>query len=192
MSLILASTSPQRKQILESLELRFETVPSSVDESACDEPDPKQRSLVLARLKAQDVAKNHPGSIIIGCDTLVVSANGQLLEKPVSPDDARRMLRLHSGNDSVVHSGLCIIDAKGAMHEGISSSITRFKTLSEDEIEWWIGTGLWQNRSGGFQIDGVGQFMIESIDGDYPGIVGLPVFLLGQLLNRAGYPLFKR
>lgn len=188
-SLILASGSPQRKQILESLDFRFTVDPSTVDEAACTEKDPEIRSLVLARLKAQDVAKRHAGSFVIGCDTLVVSEDGQLLEKPVNADDARRMLALHSRRSSIVHSGLCVVNPSAKVYEAVSSSVTRFKKLTESDIEWWVSTGLWKDRSGGFQIDGLGQFMIDRIEGDYPGIVGLPVFLLGKLLKEAGYEL---
>ncbi len=187
--LILASASPQRKEILGTLGLDFSVEVSGVDESANDEKDPAKRSLVLARLKALDIHDRRKDAFVIGCDTLVVSSDGQLLEKPVNEDDARRMLKLHSGNASVVHSGLCIVDPGGNPHEGISSSVTRFRKLTDKDIDWWIGTDLWKGRSGGFQIDGVGQYMIESIEGDYPGIVGLPVFLLGKLLKQAGYPL---
>ncbi len=121
----------------------------------------------------------------MGCDTLVVAESGTLLEKPNDETDARRMLMLQSGRTSLVHSALCIVDTSGKTHEGISSSSVTFKELSEKEIGWWIATKLWQGRSGGFQIDGLGQLMIESITGDWTGIVGLPVFLVGKLLKEA-------
>ena len=188
-SLILASTSPQRKTLLEGLGLSFEVISSSVLEDDHPELNPLQRSIDLARLKAQDVARKHQGQIVIGCDTLVVAADGTLLEKPVSDEDALRMLSLQSASTSLVHSAVCVVDAQGKLYQDVSSSTVRFKQMTDDEKEWWISTGLWRGRSGGFQIDGLGQLLIETIEGDWTGIVGLPVFLLGKLLREAGVTL---
>ncbi len=183
--LILASASPQRKTLLEGLGLAFEIIPSGIEEDDHPESDPVQRSKDLARLKALDIHRKNPHAIVMGCDTLVVAESGTLLEKPNDETDARRMLMLQSGRTSLVHSALCIVDTSGKTHEGISSSSVPFKELREKEIGWWIATKLWQGRSGGFQIDGLGQLMIESITGDWTGIVGLPVFLVGKLLKEA-------
>lgn len=185
-SLILASASPQRKTLLQGLGLKFEVIPSGIEEDDHPESNPAERAKDLARLKALDIVKKNKGAVVIGCDTLVVSSKGTLLEKPTSPDDARRMINLQSGKTSVVHSALCVVDASGKTHEGLSSSDVTFKSLSDDEIEWWIGTKLWKDRSGSFQIDGPGQLMIEKIEGDWTGVVGMPVFLLGELLQKAG------
>lgn len=184
--IILASASPQRKTLLAGLGVRFDVITSKVDEDAHPVTEPVRRSAELAKLKAEDVAAKNPGAVVIGCDTLVVASDGTLLEKPVSPDDAKRMIGLQSGKTSVVHSALCVIDAKGKTYEGVSSSDVTFKNLSEKDIEWWISTGLWKDRSGAFQIDGLGQLMIASIKGDWTSIVGLPVFLLGRLMEEAG------
>ena len=181
--LILASASPQRKTLLEGLGMKFDVVVSSVDESSHPESDPAKRALVLAKMKAQDVASQKPNCFVIGCDTLVVTNKGKLLEKPADASEARMMLALQSGAVSVVHSALCVIGPDGKSAEGVSSSDVHFKKLSEKEMDWWIGTKLWQGRSGAFQIDGSGQLMIERIEGDWTGVVGLPVFLLGELLN---------
>jgi septum formation protein len=187
--LILASASPQRKTLLAGLGLEFDVIPSTVNEEACTVVDPADRSVTLARQKAEDVAARNPGTYVIGCDTLVVDAKGERLEKPVDEADARRMLKLHAGTRSTVHSGLCVVSPFGEVEEGISSSYVWFKELSKQDLDWWIGTGQWKDRSGGFQIDGLGQLMIERIDGDWTSIVGLPVFLLGQLLNKSGFDL---
>jgi septum formation protein len=185
MRLILASASPQRRELLKGLGFSFDVIPSSVEESACTEKDPVARAVVLARLKAEDVHAKHPDACVIGCDTLVVSSDGALLEKPVDAADAEKMLRLQSGAVSIVHSALCVIGSRAA-EEGISSSRVHFKKLSEENIAWWISTNQWKDRSGAFQIDGRGQLMIEKIEGDWTGVVGLPVFLLGELMKKAG------
>jgi septum formation protein len=174
------------------LGLSFEVIPSSVLEHEHPEWTPVKRSVELARLKALDISEKNPGAVVIGCDTLVVSEKGELLEKPKDESEAEAMIRAHSGATSLVHSALCIVDAKGKLHEGVSSSTVTFKELSEEEIAWWIGTGLWHGRSGGFQIDGPGQLMISRIDGDWTSIVGLPVFLLGELLEKTGVRVSSR
>ncbi len=183
--LILASASPQRKTLLEGLGVQFEVIPSGVDEATLVERDPAKRALILAQMKAEDVAAKHPNAWIIGCDTLVVVPDGTLLEKPVDVAEAREMLKMQSGGTSVVHSGLSLRSPDGKDWADVSSSSVMFKSLTSNEIEWWIATKLWEGRSGAFQIDGLGQLMIEKIEGDWTGVVGLPVFLLGELAKKA-------
>ncbi len=187
--LVLASSSPQRRLLLQELGVPFVVEPSTVDERACGILDPAERAAVLARLKASDVAARLPGHIVIGCDTLVVAPTEALLEKPLDADDAARMLRLQCGGTSVVHSAVCVLGPDGGAYEGISSSAVRFGSFDDEVIAWWVATKLWEGRSGGFQIDGPGQLLIEHIDGDWTGIVGLPVYLTGQLLRQAGVDL---
>jgi septum formation protein len=167
--------------------MEFDVLPSDKPESDCTETDPAKRAVALARMKAEDIAQANEDAYVLGCDTLVVAADGTLLEKPVDAEDARRMLRMHSGSVSVVHSALCLKAPDGEVFEGLDSSSVHFKELSDDDISWWIGTGLWNDRSGSFQIDGPGQLMIKRIEGDFSGIVGLPIFLLGELCKKAGY-----
>ncbi|OGJ59281.1 septum formation protein Maf [Candidatus Peribacteria bacterium RIFCSPHIGHO2_01_FULL_55_13] len=185
MRFILASASPQRRELLKGLGMAFDVVPSGVDESAYEDKDPAKRAQVLARMKAEDVQRAHSDCWVLGCDTLVVASDGTLLEKPKDAAEAEKMLRLQSGAISVIHSGLCLI-GPSSRAEGISSSRVHFKKLSEEEIAWWIGTGQWKDRSGAFQIDGKGQLMIEHLEGDFTSVVGLPVFLLGELMKKTG------
>lgn len=187
--IILASASPQRKTLLAGLDIDFVVIPSQVNEEICAELNPPARAQLLAREKAEEVLGRHRGRWVIGCDTLVAASTGELLEKPSDETEARRMIALHSGQTSTVHSGLTVINPEGIVFDGLSSSLVKFRTLSDKDIDWWIETGLWRDRSGGFQIDGKGQLMIEKIEGDWSSIVGLPVFLLGQLLTKAGYPI---
>ena len=184
--IILASASPQRKQLLESLGVDFAVQVSGVDEAACPEQDPAERSLVLAQLKAETVAAEQPEAYVIGCDTLVVSVRGETLEKAPDAAAARAMVQKLSGATCTVHSGLCVVpptDSGFQIQKGISSSQVTFKELTDDDLDWWISTGLWQDRSGSFQIDGPGQMMIAHIEGDFTSIVGLPIFLLSELFG---------
>lgn len=187
---VLASASPQRRELLAELGVDCVVCASRRDESVCAETDPILRTAALARLKADDVALRYSDAWVLGCDTLVVSHSGELLEKPVDADDARRMLGLHSGSVSTVHSALCLRSPEGCRFEGLSTSAVHFRELSDEDIEWWIGTGQWEDRSGSFQIDGRGQLMISHIEGDWSGVVGLPVFLLGMLCREAALDLF--
>ena len=181
---ILASQSPQRSDILRNIGISFEVIPSHIDESSVTERDPIKRALLLAQAKAESVSKNYPDRWVIGADTLVVSADHELLEKPVDADDARRMLRLHSGRTSVVHSALAL--KRGQERKaGISTASVTFRKLTDEDIEWWIGTKLWQDRSGAFQIEGEGQKIIEGFAGELETIVGFPVSLFRQMC--AGY-----
>ncbi len=186
---ILASASPQRRKLLEGLGVSFEVLPSHVDEDALEERDPAKRAVMLAALKAQTVADAMPGRFVIGCDTLVVAPDGTRLEKPTDDKDAERMLRLQSGGVSLVHSGLAVVTPTRQLLTGISTSRVHFRALSDRDISWWLSTGLWNDRSGSFQIDGPGQLMIEQLEGDWPGVVGFPVHLFGQLAASAGRPL---
>jgi septum formation protein len=190
--LILASASPQRRTLLEGLGLTFEIVPSALNENDHPEQDPVARAMALASLKAKDVSAHRSEAWVIGCDTLVVAEDGTLLEKPADASDARRMLDLHSGKTCMVHSGLSLVSPGGQSEQlDASSSSVTFKELTNAEKEWWIGTNLWQGRSGGFQIDGIGQLMIEKIEGDWTSVVGFPVYLFGELCRKAGAPFLN-
>jgi septum formation protein len=188
--LILASASEPRKRLLSELGLSFDVIPSQFNESDHPEKDPKKRALALGELKAKDVAALHPHAWVIGCDTLVSDPEGRLMEKPHNREEAEDMLRRMSGRISWVHSGLAVIRDDGTMLSDICSSPVTFKKLTEDGIQWWLDTPEhWQGRSGAFQIDGPGQLMIEHIEGDWTNIVGLPIFLLGELFQKLGSPL---
>ena len=188
--LVLASASPQRKQLMAGLGVPFDVYVTGVeDESDVTHTDPVERAQFFARQKAERARAVHPDAWIIGCDTLVVAADGTLLEKPLNAGDARAMLQLQSGKTSLVHSGLCVVNPQGDVHEGLSTSSVTFKSLSPQEVDWWISTKLWEGRSGSFQIDGPGQLMIERLEGDWSSVVGLPLFLLGELLKKTGWDL---
>jgi septum formation protein len=187
--LVLASASPGRAMIFRRLGLPFEAVPSTVDEPAVPEPVPSRRAQLLARLKAEDVAKGRPDRIVIGCDSVVETASEMLLEKPVDAADARRMLQLLSGKAADCHSGMCVV-GNGKMAMGLCTTRVTFAELSPEMIDWWIGQGGWEGCAGAFQIEGRCQLLISQIEGDFTSVVGLPVFLLGKLLREVGYPLW--
>ncbi len=190
MSFILASQSPQRKRLLEGIGLSFTIVQSSVDEDNHPEKDPQDRAMTLSELKALNVAKNHSGEFVLGADTLVVSSKGTLLEKPADAHEARSMLEEQRGGISIVHSALCLIAPDGSIFKDLDSSSVHFTDFTDETIDWWIDTELWKGRSGAFQIDGPGQLLIKKIEGDWTGVVGLPIFAFGLLAARAGLKIW--
>lgn len=180
--LILASQSPQRKEILEDLGIDFKIVPSDFAEIVPAEFDPYLLAKEFALGKARDVAKNYPQNWVLGVDTIVVTEKGELLLKPKDADDARRIVRKLSGSKQVVVSGIALI--KGSCEFAQEDrTVVYFAEISETEIEAWIQSGLWEGRSGAFQIDGPGGFFVKKIEGDFYNVVGLPVYRLGQMLQ---------
>ncbi|HLC75512.1 MAG TPA: nucleoside triphosphate pyrophosphatase [Candidatus Peribacterales bacterium] len=180
---ILASQSPQRKAILQNLHVPFDTIPSGFDESSIIEQDPIKRALLLAEAKAAVIASRYPDQWIIGVDTLVVAASGELLEKPVDANDARRMLDLHSGRTSIIHSALSL-QKGGKKFTAVSTASVTFKHLTDRDIASWIETKLWHDRSGAFQIEGEGEKLIVKIEGEYETVVGFPVKLFQEMIDR--------
>lgn len=180
--LILASQSPQRKKILEELEIDFEIIPSQFEEVVSLNADPYILAKEFALEKARDVARNYPDRWVLGVDTIVVSEDGEILIKPVDADDARRILRILSGGRQTVVSGIALVkDGQEIVQEERTEVF--FKKINEAEIEAWIESRLWEGRSGGFQIEGKGGFFVEKIVGDFYNVVGLPVYRLGKMLD---------
>lgn len=187
--IILASGSPARKYLLESAGVLFDVVPSDIDEAGHPERRPSERASVLARLKAEKCHADYPGTWIISGDSYVIAHDGSLLEKPIDADDARRMLRLQRGTLSYNQAALCLIAPDGSVQEGSVRAGVLMRDYTDDEIEWWIRGGLWEGKSGAFQIMGKGQILIEKIDGSYNSVMGLPIPLLAELFAKAGRPL---
>ncbi len=177
--------------IFRRLGLPFEVSPSTVDEPAHPEQVPSVRARQLARLKAEDVATRHPHDTVIGCDSVVETADGHLLEKPIDAADAERMIRLLSGRQAHCHSGICVI-RNGQAAVGLCTTAVTFAPLSDEMVAWWIAHGGWEGCAGAFQIEGRCQLLIRKIEGDFTSVVGLPVYVLGSLLQEVGYPLWDQ
>ena len=170
MSLILASRSPQRRAILEQLGIPFEARPADVDE--LEEGPPEEIAVENARRKAEAVAS--PGdALVLGADT-VVALDDQLYGKPSSAEDARRTLKALSGRRHQVIGGLCLI-GDGRLWVDSESTVVEFRALGDDLIDWYLATGEWRDRAGGYGIQGRGAALVERIEGDYFNVVGLPV-----------------
>jgi septum formation protein len=184
--LILASRSPRRYELLKQLGLDFEVVPSRVAEDIVQKESPEEHVIRLAKAKAIDVATGHPDCWVIAADTIVY-IDGSILGKPKDHEEAMNMLRRLSGQEHWVLTGLsvCHLGKKKGDKEAVQTAV-RVKSLTRSEMEWYVKTGEPFDKAGGYAIQGIGSFMIESIRGSYSNVVGLPLCELIQMLNRLG------
>lgn len=176
MHLILASGSPRRKEILEELGYRFEIHTGDFDESTVPMDDPKEGVQKLALGKAL-AAVGGPG-LYLGSDTVVVLDN-VVMGKPADPEDAKQMLRSLSGRTHEVCTGVALVTVgeDGAVENTetfVEATEVRFFELTDDEIDWYVGTGEPMDKAGAYGIQGLGRVLVEGIRGDYETVVGLP------------------
>jgi len=174
---ILASGSPQRREILTKLGIEFEVVVPGVEE--LEAGDPELLVIENARRKAGAVARPE-GGIVIACDTDVV-LDGEVLGKPADADAARALLDRMSGRAHTVMSGLVVIDEVGEEHADLERSSVVFKDLSDAEKQRYVDFGEWEGRSGGYAIQTLGSTLVERLEGSVSNVVGLPVGLLVEL-----------
>lgn len=177
--IILASGSPQRKEILKRLGIDFGIEVSGVEEIVDGEPG--EVVLENALLKARAVAERFENSIVIGCDTDVVLED-KVIGKPGTRVDAKEYMRRLSGRSHCVYSGLALVGpAVGEVRTGVSRSTVTFRDLSEPEIDRYLDSGEWQGRAGGYAIQGRGSALVSEVKGDISNVIGLPVGLLLDL-----------
>ena len=178
--ILLASTSPQRRAILEQLGLPFEVVAPRYEEHDPPDADPVALVREHARGKARSVAAEAGGRPVLGVDTTVV-CGGRVYAKAEGPEQAAEMLEAFGGNVHQVVSGLCLVTPAW---EELHHEVTRvtFRALTARDIAGYIASGEWQNRAGAYAIQGRGARLVERIDGDYLNVVGLPAALLIRLL----------
>ncbi len=184
--LILASASPRRTELFNQVGLNFEVIPSTIDEEQFYHLPGEERTLVLAREKAQSVGSQLDAGLVIGADT-VVMLDGDLLEKPKDEEDAYRMLSLLSGSHHQVVTGVALLDASNG--SGIArKKVTEvfFRELTDREIRAYIHTGEPMDKAGAYGIQGKGALFVEKIDGCYFNVMGLPLSLLGEMLFEFG------
>ncbi len=184
--LILASKSPRRRYLLNQAGLSFSVIPSSIDESSVPLSSPETYVRVLAEAKANDVSKKYPESWVIGADTIVL-IDSTILGKPGSRAEARTMLKRLSGNTHQVLTGYCICcrAKERSFSETIKTKVL-FKNLTDEEIEWYIHTKEPFDKAGAYAIQGLGTFLVKSINGSYTNVVGLPVCEVIEFLIKEG------
>jgi septum formation protein len=184
--LILASKSPRRYELLKQVGLEFDVIPSRIEEDFVKGESPRRHVLRLAEAKALDVGNRHPDRWVVAADTIVY-VDHSILGKPKSREEARKMLRRLSGKEHRVLTGFSVHHlgrAKGD-REAVQT-VVKVKKLTQAEMEWYIETGEPFDKAGGYAVQGMGSFMIESIKGSYANVVGLPICELIQMLSRLG------
>jgi septum formation protein len=183
--LLLASASPRRAELLRAAGLPFDIQAADVDERrlAGEAPDAYVRRLATA--KAAMVARSHPERVVVGADTAVVVGD-DILGKPTDSADAGRMLRVLSGRDHSVLTGLAVWQGARRL-EAVDSTAVRFRPLTTDEISWYVASGEPHDKAGAYAIQGLASRFVEHIGGSYSNVVGLPVARLYAMLVELGW-----
>ena len=186
MKFILASASPRRRELLASIGLDFDVVPSHIPEVRAEGEAPEEYVARLSREKAAAIAREHHDRWIIAADTTVLLAE-ELLEKPAGADDAKRMLATIAGRTHVVYTGVTVQNQERDYRDTrVAESEVRMLPLSARDIDWYVATGEPLDKAGAYAVQGVGAMFIDSIHGSYTNVVGLPLALLFQMLRKAG------
>ena len=188
-SIVLASASPRRLELLRSLGLIVHVEPSRYDEP--DDPSATPAALAVrhAAAKARDVQARFPDDLVVAADT-VVDVDGTALGKPRDRADAARMLRTLSGRRHAVHTAYAIaFPGRRDLIEECSTTKVRFYPLSNDEIEGYIATGESMDKAGAYGIQGRAAALVESIDGDFYTVMGFPLSRFVRSLRRLGFAL---
>jgi septum formation protein len=172
--LILASRSPQREAILSRLGLEFEVVPSEVDELGVGDPVEVviENSLRKAHAVARSIADD--SAIVLGADTVIVH-EGDVIGKPRDAAQAAEFMRRLSGQEHQVLGGVALVGPEGSERTAHTATKVTFRDLSAEQIELYVATREWEERSGGYAIQQGGSILVESIEGDYLNIIGLSV-----------------
>jgi septum formation protein len=179
---LLASVSPQRRAILEQLDIPFDVLAPRYEEEDRPGADPVELVRAHARGKAESVAGEAEGRVVLGVDTTVV-VDGEALGKPEDPAEAEAMLERLSGRTHEVVSGLCLLTPGW---EELEHEVTRvtFRALTARDLAHYVGSYEWEGRAGAYAIQGLGASLVERVEGDYLNVVGLPAALLVRLLAK--------
>jgi len=180
--LILASSSPRRRLLLDMLRMEFEVRPSNIPEIRQPGETPVGYTERLAREKALFV----PGSLVLGADTTVVLED-HVFEKPTDDEDALHMLRRLQGRSHQVITSVALV-AEGVVRQATDITAVTFRPCDDEFLRAYIATGEPMDKAGAYGIQGFGAALVERIDGDFFGVMGLPVRLVLRLLGEAGYP----
>jgi len=181
---ILASKSPRRYELLKQVGLDFDVIPGGIEEDYIKGESPRKHVLRLAEAKALDVGNQYPDRWVIAADTIVY-VDHSVLGKPKDREEAKKMLRRLSGREHRVLTGFSVhnLEEGKGDRETVQTAV-KVKRLTQPEMDWYMKTGEPFDKAGGYAIQGIGSFMIESIKGSYTNVVGLPICELIQMLSR--------
>lgn len=189
MNIVLASASPRRKELMEMLEVKnLIVLPAKGEEVPPEGVGPEELVMALSAAKAREVAARSPREdVVIGADT-IVWLDGRPFGKPHSRQQAVDMLHTLSGRSHQVYTGVTVI-RDGRELQGCEESLVRFRKLSDREIEHYVDTGEPMDKAGAYGAQGKGALLVESIQGDFFNVMGLPLCRLSQLLREQGVEL---
>jgi len=185
MRLILASGSPRRRELLAHLGLPFEVAPPDLDEIFDSSRSPADEGIYWAVEKARAVHRRDPKAIVIGSDT-VIDLDGQTIGKPLDPNDAVRILSLLAGRAHTVVTAVAVIFPGGDERVAVERTKVRMRSIPKADLVRYAGSGEPLDKAGGYSLQGDGRKLIDSIEGDYPAAVGLPLRALARILDEAG------
>lgn len=189
MRLILASTSPRRRDLLSLLHLSFEVAAPALVETIQPGVQARDQARAFAEGKASSCSERFPDSLVIGCDTLI-EIEDTILGKSADAAEAVGMLRRLSGREHLIHSGVAVWATPTATcRSGVETVRVRFKPLAAEEIDHYVAGGEWHGKAGAYAIQGHGGKFIERIEGDFTAAVGLPLRLLSELLATFSCPV---
>ncbi len=179
---ILASSSPRRRELMTLAEIKYDVCIKNVDETVPAGILPEDAVKMTARKKASAVAQLNDDAIVVGADTVVVY-NNQIIGKPKDKDDAVKILRMLSGKEHEVITGVCLVHNKKAEIFSCTSKV-KFYDLTEEEIRHYVAGGEPMDKAGAYGIQGKGCVFVEKIEGDYFNIVGLPISRVAREIKR--------
>ena len=186
-TLILASASPRRRELLATLGLSFSVMPAHIDERAHAAESPESYVARLAREKAEQLAEQYPSAWVLGADTVVV-LDPCILGKPADAAAARAMLRRLSGRQHTVMTGVAVVHrGRGMTQCDVVTTQVHFHTLQDADIEAYIATGEPFDKAGAYAVQGAGGKFVAALEGCYNNVVGLPLRRTMALLRAAGY-----
>ncbi len=190
MKLVLASTSPFRKALLEKLDLKFETDSPDIDETPQSDESIESMVKRLSEAKARAIAENHPHSLVIGSDQSA-SLHSKILHKPGNFDVAFQQLKAASGETITFYTGLCLLNTETGNAETVCEAYTvKFRDLTDEEIEAYLRKEEPYNCAGSFKSEALGISLFEHMRGDDPNsLIGLPLIALCRLLKAQGQPV---
>jgi len=186
--LILASTSPARKALLQSLGIPFRAQAPGVDENVAEGRSPAQAVSILAERKARAVWTQHPQALVIGSDQLV-NLDGRAVGKAADAKAARAQLAAMAGRTHEILTGVCVV-GPGFLSTEVETAKLTLWPLGPQELDGYVATGEWGGCAGSYRVEGKGQALFKEIQGDRTGIQGLPMTLLVRLLREAGVAFF--
>jgi len=184
--IVLASGSPRRRQLLEMLRIPFRVIPPDVDEHVLPGEEPGHYVTRLSRAKAEAVVRRAPGDVILAADTTVV-LGGAIFEKPTSPAHALEMLSRLQGQTHEVMTAVAVA-RDGDVEQALDVSRVTFRPADRATLEAYVATGEPMDKAGAYAIQGLGAPLIERVEGDFFGVMGLPLRLALDLLAKFGRP----